>query len=150
MSFNKNDTWMAKGLAILMMYWHHFFLPGRFENYPTNFFPITPEIGVYLASFCKICVGIFAFLSAYGMTISLKREKSNLFLSSKAYVSKTYHRWFSLMKGWTFVFLLCEVLTFLIDKRLVQVYGGGRIGILNLDVYKRQALFRHPLENGYI
>ena len=145
MSFTKDDTWMAKGIAILMMYWHHFFLPERVV-YPTNFFPFSEELGVYIASFCKICVGMFAFLSAYGMTVGTKGKYRDLDLSGKEYVRTTFRRWFSLMKGWTFVFIICQLITFFIDKRPLQVYGGGVKGIFYfiLDYMGLAYLFDNP------
>ena len=51
MMFSKNDTLKIKGIAILMMYIHHFYLSAdRYGKYAVDFFPLTETIAVYIAS----------------------------------------------------------------------------------------------------
>lgn len=68
---------MAKGLAITFMYIHHLFtFPRRMVdgNYYISLFPtIRPEYDLGYAS--VICVGMFLFLSGYGLYITFKRKK---------------------------------------------------------------------------
>ena len=69
MQFSKQDTALVKGVAILMMLAHHCFeSPYRYAGYELNFFPFTESQTVEIASFFKICVALFAFLSGYGIT----------------------------------------------------------------------------------
>jgi peptidoglycan/LPS O-acetylase OafA/YrhL len=56
---SKDDTLLIKGIAICLMLWHHLF----FQH---------PEFGKFVfitAQFGKVCVALFLFVSAYGLTI---------------------------------------------------------------------------------
>lgn len=58
MELTKQDTIAIKGIAILLMLWHHLFLS-------------TVEYGVCANSFssiAKLCVALFLFVSGYGLT----------------------------------------------------------------------------------
>lgn len=73
--FNKTHTQIAKGIAILLMMYHHLFvLPQRIQ---CDYFSVLNLCGLdfqtILAYFCKICVGIFVFLSGYGLCNSAKK-----------------------------------------------------------------------------
>ena len=73
--FTVEKTNLCKGVAILIMLFHHLFF--RPESWPLYFYKIklgsTPLIG-YIASQGKICVSIFVFLSAYGLTLSVRKK----------------------------------------------------------------------------
>ena len=68
--FSKNDTLTVKGVAILIMMWHHCFLAGRFENFNILTWPLSYGHFTTIASFFKICVSLFAFVSGYGLNLS--------------------------------------------------------------------------------
>lgn len=76
--FTKEKSAILKGCAIIMMVYHHCFLSGRFENYSISFWPLSVSAVTHIASFFKICVSLFAFISGYG-----------LLLSYQGYVAKT-------------------------------------------------------------
>lgn len=73
--FTVEKTNLCKGVAILIMLFHHLFF--RPESWPLYFYKIKlgsiPLIG-YIASQGKICVSIFVFLSAYGLTLSVRKN----------------------------------------------------------------------------
>ena len=74
-NFSKKDTNIIKGIAILFLMFHHCFLSGdRYRNLQVVFSPFSESIVNYIAAFLKICVPIFVFLTAYGITISLKKQ----------------------------------------------------------------------------
>ncbi len=64
-NFAISDTNQAKGIALLMLLWHHLFLNT------TNDYSTIDVMGVdvvnWLAGLFKWCVGIFVFLSGYGL-----------------------------------------------------------------------------------
>ena len=101
MKFTKDHTLCMKGIAILLMFFHHNYLgPERWLDSPINFFPFTEDIFVYFAKFCKICVGLFVLLTGYGMTVSCKnRIKTNY--DMRKYI---LNRYLSLMLGFILVF----------------------------------------------
>lgn len=79
-SFSKTHTQIAKGIAILMMLYHHLYVvPERIDN---NFFSLIdqfiPNAQITIAVFCKLCVCIYVFLSGFGLYHSLKNKKSLL------------------------------------------------------------------------
>ena len=60
MKFSKDDTLCMKGIAILILFFHHNYLgPDRWLNSPISFYPFSQSQIMYIAKFLKICVGIF-------------------------------------------------------------------------------------------
>lgn len=74
MTFSQKDTAKCKGFAILIMLFHHLYADtGRFSDLSIDFWPLSQNTAVQIANFMKICVGIYVFLSAYGLTLSYSR-----------------------------------------------------------------------------
>lgn len=109
--FSKDDTLAIKGVALLFLLHHHCFCQyARFKNYEVNFFPFSSGSVVKVAAFFKICVGMFAFLSAYGLTVSLKKYSSDTCISGIQYRDYFKKRYIKLMWGFWFAFLIsCAV-----------------------------------------
>ena len=64
----KEDSAALKGIAILMMVFHHCYrTEKKFAGYEILFTPFTAENVIHLALYMKICVCIFAFVSGYGL-----------------------------------------------------------------------------------
>lgn len=123
----KEDSLVIKGVAIFLMMWHHCFLSGRFEKYDISFIPFTAQQVSSFASFSKICVSLFAFVSGYGLLLSWHREKEHI--SASRWVVKRYLK--SFIPMW-FVIILCWIVTFLLSRRPITVYfkDGIATGIL--------------------
>lgn len=69
---SKEDSQALKGLAIILMLFHHLFLnKERFINFYGSYFPINESVLINISIACKICVCIFAFISGYGLYKSL-------------------------------------------------------------------------------
>jgi len=119
--FSKQNSLAVKGVAILMMLWHHCFLAGRFEDYTIDFWPLAQSQVVNIAAFCKICVSLFAFISGYGLFLSWKRFKKggqdlNGWLREKL-VRTLSNYWFVVVLAW----VVCTIA----DGRPYAVYGFG-------------------------
>ena len=72
--FTLNDTTKCKGIAIMMMLFHHMFLaPDRYKGFTLDFSPFAESSVNTFANFFKICVGVYVFLSAYGLTCSYNK-----------------------------------------------------------------------------
>ena len=72
----KEQSTQLQGLAILLMIYHHFFNDLSVYGESLRFWK--PEWVVSFAWFGKICVGVFAFVSGYGMCKVLEREKKSV------------------------------------------------------------------------
>ena len=67
--FTKEDTFVVKGLAILSLLFYHLF--EHYERVTTmqvDYRPFSMDTFLLISGFGNICVAIFAFLSAYGIT----------------------------------------------------------------------------------
>ena len=96
-SFTKKDTNIIKGCAIIFLMIHHCFrTSARYAGYDINFAPLNQQMVTYLAAFLKICVPMFVFLTAYGMTISLKNRNHTLDINGRQMVDYIKHRLFHL------------------------------------------------------
>lgn len=138
MKFSKDDTLKIKGIAILMMYVHHFYLSAdRYGKYEIDFFPLTEEITVFIASALKICVAMFVFLTGYGMTASYQTKEQK--------VGYIRHRLFSLLSNFVFIFLLVQLVTFP-TGRIFDIYGksGSAAVYFFIDMAGLARLFGTP------
>ncbi len=85
-TFSKNHTQIAKGIAImLMMYYHLFAFQARIH---CEYFSVLNVFGVdiqtIVAYFCKICVGIFVFVSGIGLYYSNSHKQGNIISQYKS------------------------------------------------------------------
>ena len=134
MSFSKDDTLAVKGIAIILMIQHHNFLSApRFEGYTVSFFPFSQEFIVLLSNFFKICVGMYVFLSGYGLAISMKKYGNDYTLTGRQYKEYTYLRLIKLMAGYWFIFILSQIVCAITIQRQETVYFND--GIWN-GIYK--------------
>lgn len=122
MQFTKKDTALVKGVAILMMLFHHCFESSwRYDGYEMNFFPLTESQTVTIASFFKICVALFVFLSGYGITKSLEKTPQD------GYARQIGRRTFSMMSGFWFIFILGVISSAIIMPSVLEVYSNEHI-----------------------
>lgn len=142
--FSKQDTLVIKGITLLFLLFHHCFLEGRFETYVVDFSPFSEHNILILASFFKICVGMFVFLSGFGM---LRSYKNNQIKESFSLLDYTKKRFASLWLKWFFIYIFCQVICFIIDKRQLIVYGSYTKSIIYfvIDLLGFADFFHTPL-----
>lgn len=113
-SFTIDDSLKIKGVAILFMIFHHLFRLVNFsKGFDVDFFPITIGRTAQIATFFKICVPMFAFLSGYGLLASYKKMKNK----DKFYIS----RYLKLMP----VFWVVAIISYI----FVQFYSNDFVNI---------------------
>ena len=132
MKFTKEHTMQMKGIAIIILLFHHCFLNAQrwatvpYEKlattkgwgyYPISFAPFSSHTIQYLASFSKICVAMFVFMTGYGMWVSYESQKKKTTMSN--YIKK---RMVTLMTGFLIIFVVTEVLV-IPTGRFIEVYG---------------------------
>ena len=122
-SFSVTDSFAIKGIAILMMYIHHMFLgPERWGRSYVNFWPLTQNITVAIALFFKICVSLFVFISAYGLTVQYKRKKIEGSINS-AFVFN--HLYKLELRLWFVFFCLLLYSAVMGIGHYTKIYGSG-------------------------
>ena len=153
LKFDKTDTLAVKGIAIILMIQHHNFLSAdRFENYIVAFTPFPQSFIVTLSSFMKICVGMYVFLSGYGLALSLKKYSPDYKLSRPQYKDYFLRRTFKLMAGFWLIYILGFVINLIYDGRPISLYFSKGIarGIFDMavDISGLAYLFGTPTLNG--
>lgn len=120
--FEKTDTQVCKGLAIIFMLIHHLFLDiDVCVKYGVVFTPFSSNTVIEIAKVCKICVSMFVFLTAYGIT----RKYSFSFMEIDRHGHKKYlsSRLLKLMSGYVFIYILSQVISYFTPRTRVLVYG---------------------------
>lgn len=153
MKFDKNDTLAIKGIAILLMIQHHGFLsPDRFEGMTVSFTPFSQTFIVTISNFFKICVGMYVFLSGYGLTVSLKKYGNESTLSGRQYKDYLYRRLWKLMAGFWVIYILGFIFSLFINERVASVYFTKDITTAIYSIFADAAglayLFNTPTLNG--
>lgn len=125
--FNIWNSNCLKGIAIVLLLFHHCFLrPDRYEGHTLKLL-FSEETLNYYANFGKICVSLFVLVSAYGLTkkmMSLERKSELPYWETSRQV--VCARLVKLLGNFIFVFLgivlVCRVLQ---PGLLSECYGTG-------------------------
>ncbi len=97
-NFTIKHTQIAKGIAILLMLYHHLFvMPDRIRS--EYFSVLNTFVAVWggvdvqsiLANFCKICVCIFVFVSGIGLYYSNKKIQGSFISQYKSMFFRALH-----------------------------------------------------------
>ena len=135
MKFDKTDTLAVKGIAIMLMIQHHGFLAeDRFAKYDVLFTPFSQSFIVSLSSFMKICVGMYVFLSGYGLALSLKKYSPEYKLGKKQYEDYMLRRTFKLMAGYWLIYILAFIINMIYNQRPISIYFSKGIMIGAYDM----------------
>lgn len=74
----KTDSMALKGIAILLMVFHHCYRTAeKFAGYEINFWPFQEAAVIEYGLYAKICVSLFAFVSGYGLMFGYQKLPSN-------------------------------------------------------------------------
>lgn len=124
LKFTKKDTLAVKGVAIsFLLAYHLFSRASRMGGYDVSFWPLPQNVAMAV-SLCMVqCVGMFAFLSAYGLTRSLKREYAGLDFSGHEATIFVLKRYVKLVLMFVLPFLFCTGVTFATDS---SYYSGTK------------------------
>ncbi len=119
MQFGKDDSARVKGIAIILLCFHHMcYRPEYFSTYNMHTW-LPQSLVIELAVLARVCVPIFAFISAYGLaTIFNKKKESE---SAGRFVFK---RWITLMAAWWFAYPIQILALYLQGNSLSSVFQG--------------------------
>lgn len=111
--FTKADTAAVKGIAIIfLILYHSFSIKSRFYGYPVSFWPLSEAKAMAICRVMVQCVGIFAFLSVYGLTLSMKAQYREYEFTGHEATLFVLKRYLKLVLSFTLPFLFCMGITY--------------------------------------
>lgn len=133
--FSRENTLALKGIAIIMMMFHHCFrVKSLFKGYKVSFFPLNQEFVIQMSLTFKICVSFFVFITGYGLFLSLKKlnEKNNW--TKKEICQWTVDRLIKLLSGFWIITIFSYIFCQIMDGRTGQIFfkNGILYGITDM------------------
>lgn len=145
----KQESNIMKGLAILLMYIHHvFYDEGSFQGYDIEFGAIGMQNTIEIAKLSKICVAIFVFVTAYGITKQFMEKEIK---TPKEIMKYSMKKYWKLMVGFWFIFAVALAASFVFQRHLYhEVYGTGGMALYYfvLDFFGMAFRFGSPTYNA--
>ena len=111
--FTKNDTLVVKGIAIFLLLGYHCFSSvERLYGADVSFWPFSQGISMRVCGWMIQCVGMFAFLSVYGLTLSMKNQYKELEFTGKQAVQFSVKRYLHLVFTFLIPYFFCFAVTY--------------------------------------
>lgn len=151
--FDLRQTNIAKGLALLMLLWHHLFFNSAeyYDLFVSVYNHGSKPIECSIAVFCKVCVAIFLMLSGYGLFKSFEKYSSRNQVDGKLPVTKQLvfvkNHLIKMMSGYVFIYVIFVLLGFLFGRNPVEIYQGNILYMI-VDFLGLSFLFSFPTMNA--
>lgn len=129
MEFDRRQTNIAKGIAVLLLLWHHLFFNNseRYSDFVSLLYLGSTPIECFFADFCKVCVAVFVVLSGYGLYKSFEKyERTNAVngnLSIKKQIVFVKNHLVKLMFGYWFIYLIFVPIGICLNRPFWTFYG---------------------------
>ena len=129
--FDKRQTNIAKGIAVLMLLWHHLFYnsPEFYDRFTSmRLLSGGVPIECFLSTFCKGCVAVFLLLSGLGLYKSWKAYKLRLSEEKLSLMNQLIfvkNHLLKLMLNYWFIYLIFAIMGVLCGKPFWNVYQGN-------------------------
>ena len=144
--FDKRQTNIAKGAALILLLWHHLFYQS--PRYYSRFISAAVIDGVpiesLISNFCKVCVAVFLLLSGYGLTKSFAKYSACNSVNNKLPFKKTASyigkRYIKLYSDFWAVFLIFVPMGAFFGRFFLDIYNG-HLSIMLLDFFGLTHLF---------
>ena len=131
LNFSKNDTLVVKGIAIIFLVFYHCLSSvDRLCGYDVSFGLMPQKTAMFIFESMNICVGMFAFLSSYGLTKSILLKYKTLDLDKYSVSDFLSKRTISLLGSFFIPYVICVVPTFLFTD--YNPYGKDISFVFNL------------------
>ncbi len=128
-TFSKESTLITKGLFIILLLTHHLFYDtGIIEYYGVTTFIPDAGFASDFITYARICIAGFAFLSAFGITRTLKAKThaaSDMGKRHKLYAHTVFRRIVKLESGAWFVFAVAMLYRKLVLGESVKLLYVG-------------------------
>ena len=135
--FTKYNSLALKGIAIIIMLFHHGFRKkGLFDEWKISFFPFNQNIVIDVSDFFKICVSIFVFITGYGLVQSLRKLNDKYEFNGKELTKWIIDRILKFLARLWIIAIIAYVLLQIIDGKVTQTFfSGSRIyGIISMII----------------
>lgn len=144
MRLTKDQSLQVKGMAILLLMFHHlFYQSSRYAPYQISPRFLSAEQFTYVAYTCRTCVWVFAFISAYGIATLYETKK----VDRTNICPFIYQRYISLMSGFWFIYPLIFLFAWVAQKHPFQTYQSSILVMLP-DVLGLSDFFQTPTLGG--
>lgn len=121
--FSQDHTLITKGILIIMMLVHHLFTQDLVQTYAVRIAFSNATMHQHISECCKMCISGYAFLSAFGMTCSLKKMNDN---TEKAYFKFVVRRIIKLEASLIFIYIVAILFKrFVMIESIRKVYENG-------------------------
>ncbi len=131
LEFSKHDTLVTKGIAIIfLVFYHCLSSKDRLLGYTVDFTPFKQSHAMYIFEAMNICVGMFAFLSAFGLTRNISYSYKRLDINAKETSVFLTKRTISLLGSFFLPFVICVVVSLSFTD--YNPYGTGINFVFNL------------------
>lgn len=126
-AFTKEHTRIVKGIAVLMLLFHHLFNDyPEYEGHFVNYWPFTGDQVTAIALACRVCVAVFVFATGYGLAASFENAFPQGDRESRREMARfSLSRWWSLMTRFWFVVVIAWVAGTFLGRSPFVVYGPG-------------------------
>ena len=116
---------------LFLIAYHCFSQEFRLNGHDLSFYPLSRSTAFDVFESMNICVGMFAFLSSYGLTKTIKYKSPTLDMNAKGSTQFVTKRLISLLGSFFIPYVLCTASTFIFLPERVP-YGKGVEKIFNL------------------
>ena len=123
-TFSMTDTMIVKGLAIVLLLYHHCFLQTSVDTVggKIDFFPVSSSVAIDICYSFKLCVGMFVFITGYGLYCSFK--KINFHRDEVCRWTGT--RLVKTISGFWFLYVVVFVVTMIVDQYpILRYFNNG-------------------------
>lgn len=146
-SFDIRQTNIAKGVAVLILLWHHLFRYSPKEFVDLIYIKET-SFAYFTADFGHVCVAVFLILSGLGLykSYSSLERRSGGKLSVKDQLLFVKNHLLKLMFSFWFIYLIFVPLGMAFGYSFIDVYQGNPLYML-LDFFGVAHFFKTPMYN---
>lgn len=137
-TFTKKDTLLVKGVAIIaMLFFHCYTSKTDLTAYSISYAPFVKESVLRMAVWSRVCVGIYVFLSAYGMVFSLKKMEQKGCFDKENIAFYSVRRVWKILSGFWVIYVLVMIGCVIWAPESFKVYktGYARILYAGLDFF---------------
>ena len=121
--FTKQNTLAVKGIAVIFLLCYHCFSnEARLYGHTVDFWPLSQDMAMMISRCMVHCVGLFAFLSVYGLTLSMKKQYEQFQFSAHEATLFVFKRYVNLVLLFFLPFCFCAGITLITGT---SRYGSG-------------------------